>query len=120
MVPLTLLKQDSTSSFFTSYEELLNEGKADYKKLENKYLEFFNKSIELQGNIDYLQNSFVRGTVKLNAELSELKSKVFELEKNNRILNEKFNNLLKNYEKASDNVFNLQQKINFERKIILT
>ena len=103
--------QDKSDKFEQKYEELLNEGKADYKKLENKYLEFFNKSIELQGNIDYLQNSFVRGTVKLNAELSELKSKVFELEKNNRILNEKFNNLLKNYEKASDNVFNLQQKI---------
>ena len=103
--------QDKSDKFEQKYEELLNEGKADYKKLENKYLEFFNKSIELQGNIDYLQNSFVRGTVKLNAELSELKSKVFELEKNNRILNEKFNNLLKNYEKAGDNVFNLQQKI---------
>ena len=103
--------QDKNDKFEKKYEELLNEGKADYKKLEEKYLEFFNKSIELQGNIDYLQNSFVRGTVKLNAELSELKSKVFELEKSNRILNEKFNNLLKNYEKAGDNLFNLQQKI---------
>ena len=103
--------QDKSDKFEKKYEELINEGKEDYKKMEEKYIEYFNKSIELQSNIDYLQNSYVRGTVKLNTELSELKSKVFELEKNNRLLNEKFNNLLKNYEKSVDNLLNLQQKI---------
>ena len=103
--------QDKSDKFEKKYEDLINEGKEDYKKMEEKYIEYFNKSIELQSNIDYLQNSYVRGTVKLNTELSELKSKVFELEKNNRLLNEKFNNLLANYEKVSDNLINLQQKI---------
>ena len=103
--------QDKSDKFEKKYEDLINEGKEDYKKMEEKYLEYFNKSIELQNNIDYLQNSYVRGTVKLNTELSELKSKVFELEKNNRLLNEKFNNLLANYEKVGDNLINLQQKI---------
>ena len=103
--------QDKSDKFEKKYEDLINEGKEDYKKMEEKYIEYFNKSIELQSNIDYLQNSYVRGTVKLNTELSELKSKVFELEKNNRLLNEKFNNLLANYEKVGDNLINLQQKI---------
>ena len=103
--------QDKSDKIEKRYEELISEGKEEYKKMEDKYLEYFNKSIELQSNIDYLQNSYVRGTVKLNAELSELKSKVFELEKSNKILNDKFNDLLKNYEKAGDNLTNLQQKI---------
>ena len=103
--------QDKSDKMEKEYEAQITNGKEEYKKIEAKYLEFYNQSVELQNNIDYLQNSFVQGTVKLNAELSELKSKVFELEKSNRILEEKYNDLLKNYEKAGDNLANLQQSM---------
>ena len=81
----------------------------DYKKLEEKYLQQFNQSVDQQKNIDYLQNSFVEGTVKLNKELSELKTKVFELESNKRVADERYNDLLKNYEKSGENFTNIQK-----------
>ena len=70
--------QDKRDKMEKEYEIQIKNGKEEYKKMEAKYLEYYNQSIELQKNIDYLQNSFVQGTVKLNTELSELKSKVFE------------------------------------------
>ena len=97
--------QDKRDKMEKEYEIQIKNGKKEYKKMEAKYLEYYNQSIELQKNIDYLQNSFVQGTVKLNTELSELKSKVFEWEKSNRKLEEKYNDLLKDYEKAGERWF---------------
>jgi cell division protein FtsB len=101
--------QDKRDKMEKEYEIQIKNGKEEYKKMEAKYLEYYNQSIELQKNIDYLQNSFVQGTVKLNTELSELKAKVFELENNKRLEQEKYKELLNNYEKAGDNFVNIQK-----------
>ena len=79
------------------------------KKLEAKYLEQYNKAVELQKNIDYLQDSFVQGTVQLNTELSELKSKVFKLETEKKTAQDKYKELLDNYEKSGENFVNIQK-----------
>ena len=101
--------QDKSDKFDKKFDEIIKNSQEENKKLEEKYLEQYNQSIELQKNIDYLQDSFVQGTVKLNVELSELKSKVFEIENEKRQEEEKYKELLKNYEKAGDNFVNIQK-----------
>ena len=101
--------QDKSDKFDKKFDEMIKKAQEENKKLEEKYLEQYNQSVELQKNIDYLQDSFVQGTVKLNTELSELKSKVFEIENEKRQEEEKYKELLKNYEKAEDNFVNIQK-----------
>ena len=101
--------QDKSDKFDKKFDEIIKNSQEENKKLEEKYLEQYNQSVELQKNIDYLQDSFVQGTVKLNVELSELKSKVFEIENEKRQEEEKYKELLKNYEKAGDNFVNIQK-----------
>ena len=101
--------QDKSDKFDKKFEEIIKKIEEENKKLEEKYLDQYNQAVELQKNIDYLQDSFVQGTIKLNTELSELKSKVFELENNKRLEEEKYNELLKNYEKAGENFVNIQK-----------
>ena len=66
--------QDKSDKMEKKYEAQITNKKEEYKKMEAKFLEFYKQSLELQNNIDYLQKSFVQGTVKLNVELSELKN----------------------------------------------
>ena len=101
--------QDTSDKFDKKFDEMIKNSQEENKKLEEKYLEQYNQAVELQKNIDYLQDSFVQGTVKLNTELSELKAKVFELENNKRLEQEKYKELLNNYEKAGDNFVNIQK-----------
>ena len=101
--------QDKSDKFDKKFEDMIKNSQEENKKLEEKYLEQYNQAVELQKNIDYLQDSFVQGTVKLNTELSELKAKVFELENNKRLEQEKYKELLNNYEKAGDNFVNIQK-----------
>ena len=101
--------QDKSDKFEKKYEDLLKSNQEENKKLQEKYLEEFNKSQELQKNIDYLQDSFVQGTVQLNTELSELKSKVFKLETEKKTDQDKYKELLKNYEKSGENFVNIQK-----------
>ena len=101
--------QDKSDKFEKKYQDLLKSNQEENKKLQEKYLEEFNKSQELQKNIDYLQDSFVQGTVQLNTELSELKSKVFKLETEKKTDQDKYKELLKNYEKSGENFVNIQK-----------
>ena len=101
--------QDKSDKMDKKFEEFIKSSQEENQKLEDKYLEQYNQAVELQKNIDYLQDSFVRGTVKLNTELSELKSKVFELEDEKRLEQEKYKELLKSYEKAGENFANIQK-----------
>ena len=101
--------QDKSDKFDKKYDEMIKNCQEENKKLEEKYLEQYNQAVELQKNIDYLQDSFVSGTVKLNTEISELKSKVFELENDKRLEEEKYKELLKDYEKAGENFVNIQK-----------
>ena len=101
--------QDKSDKLDKKFEESMKNSEEENKKLEEKYLEQYNQAVELQKNIDYLQESFVQGTVKLNTELSQLKSKVFEVENEKRLQEEKYKELLQNYEKAGDNFVNIQK-----------
>jgi hypothetical protein len=101
--------EEKSNKLDKKFNEIVKNCQEENKKLEEKYVDQYNQSIELKKNIDYLQDSFVQGTVKLNTELSELKSKVFELEDNKRSQDEKYNELLNNYEKAGENFINLQK-----------
>ena len=101
--------QDKSDKSEKKYLELINKCNDDYKKLEDKYMENSNQASEKQNNIDYLQESFVQGTVKLNTEISELKSKVYELETFKKSADDKYKELLKDYEKAGENFVNLQK-----------
>ena len=101
--------QDDSDKFKKKYEDLLKNNQEENKKLQEKYLEEYNKSQEMQKNIDYLQDSFVQGTVQLNTELSELKSKVFKLETEKKTAQDKYKELLNNYEKSGENFVNIQK-----------
>ena len=100
---------DKSAALEKKYDEMLKKGQEENKKLETQYMEQYNQAADLQKNIDYLQESFVQGTVKLNTELSELKSKVFELENYKKSQEEKYKELLTNYEKAGENFQNIQK-----------
>ena len=101
--------QDESDKFKKKYEDLLKNSQEDNKKLEEKYLEANNKAEELQKNIDYLQESLVQGTMQLNMEMSELKSKVFKLETEKKTEQDKYKELLNNYEKSGENFVNIQK-----------
>ena len=101
--------QDKSDKFEKKYEQMVKNHEEENKKLEAKYLEQYNKAVELQKNIDYLQDSFVQGTVQLNTELSELKSKVFKLETEKKTAQDKYKELLDNYEKSGENFVNIQK-----------
>ena len=94
--------QDKSDKFEKKYEQMV-------KNHEEENLEQYNKAVELQKNIDYLQDSFVQGTVQLNTELSELKSKVFKLETEKKTAQDKYKELLDNYEKSGENFVNIQK-----------
>ena len=101
--------QDKNDKFEKKYEDLLKNNQEENKKLQEKYLEESNKSNELQKNIDYLQESLVQSTMQLNMELSELKSKVFKLETEKKTEQDKYKELLNNYEKSGENFMNIQK-----------
>ena len=101
--------QDESDKFKKKYEDLLKNSQEDNKKLEEKYLEANNKAEELQKNIDYLQESLVQGTMQLNMEMSELKSKIFKLETEKKTEQDKYKELLNNYEKSGENFVNIQK-----------
>ena len=101
--------QDKNDKFEKKYEDLLKNNQEENKKLQEKYLEESNKANELQKNIDYLQESLVQSTMQLNMELSELKSKVFKLETEKKTEQDKYKELLNNYEKSGENFMNIQK-----------
>ena len=101
--------QDKNDKFEKKYEDLLKNNQEENKKLQEKYLEESNKATELQKNIDYLQESLVQSTMQLNMELSELKSKVFKLETEKKTEQDKYKELLNNYEKSGENFMNIQK-----------
>ena len=101
--------QDESDKFRKKFEEQLKNYQEENKKLQEKYLEENRKAEELQKNIDYLQDSLVQGTMQLNMELSELKSKVFKLETEKKTEQDKYKELLNNYEKSGENFMNIQK-----------
>ena len=101
--------QDNNDKFEKKYEELLKNNQEENKKLQEKYIEETNKTVELQKNIDFLQDSLVQGTMQLNMDLSELKSKVFKLETEKKTDQDKYKELLNNYEKSGENFVNIQK-----------
>ena len=101
--------QDKSDKLDKKFEEIIKNSQEENQKLEEKYMEQYNQAIELQKNIDYLQDCFVQDTIKLNTEISQLKSRVFELENDKRLEMEKYNELLKKYEKAGENFLNIQK-----------
>ena len=101
--------QDNNDKFEKKYEELLKNNQEENKKLQEKYIEETNKTVELQKNIDFLQDSLVQGTMQLNMDLSELKSKVFKLETEKKAEQDKYKELLNNYEKSGENFMNIQK-----------
>ena len=101
--------QDESDKFRKKFEEQLKNYQEENKKLQEKYLEENNRAEDLQKNIDYLQDSLVQGTMQLNMELSELKSKVFKLETEKKTEQDKYKELLNNYEKSGENFMNIQK-----------
>ena len=101
--------QDDSDKFKKKYEDLFKANEEENKKLKEQYLEEYNRAEELQKNIDYLQESLVQSTVQLNTELSELKSKVFKLETEKKTDQDKYKELLNNYEKSGENFVNIQK-----------
>ena len=101
--------QDNNDKFEKKYEELLKNNQEENKKLQEKYIEENNKVVELQKNVDFLQDSLVQSTMQLNMDLSELKSKLFKLETVKKTQQDKYKELLNNYEKSGENFVNIQK-----------
>ena len=101
--------QDNNDKFEKKYEELLKNNQEENKKLQEKYIEENNKVVELQKNVDFLQDSLVQSTMQLNMDLSELKSKLFKLETEKKTQQDKYKELLNNYEKSGENFVNIQK-----------
>ena len=63
---------------------------------------------ELQKQVEDFQNNFISGTMKLNTEISSLNDKILQIEKERDEYKKKYENLLKDLEKNSNNFLNLQ------------
>ena len=100
--------QNAKETLEKRYNATSVKSRKDYKALEDKYLELYEKNNELQKKVDDEQNNFINDTMKLNNEISELNDKVKLAEREKDEFKIKYENLLKDLEKNSLNFQNLQ------------
>ena len=100
--------QENKENLEKRYNESSVKNRKDYKALEDKYLELYEKNNELQKEIDEAQNNFINGTMKLNTEITDLTEKIKSVEIEKDEFKNKYENLLKDLEKNSKNFQNLQ------------
>ena len=82
--------------------------KKHLKTLEDKFNSLTKENNELQKQVEDFQNNFISGTMKLNTEISSLNDKILQIEKERDEYKKKYENLLKDLEKNSNNFLNLQ------------
>ena len=100
--------QDGRDKMEKKNNETCLKHKQDYKNLEDKYLEFYEKNSELEQKIEDSQNTFINDTMKLNTEITNLNDKIREIEKERDSYKNKNENLLKELDNNSKNFQNLQ------------
>ena len=100
--------QNSKEKLEKRYNETSLKNRKDYKTLEDKYLELYEKNIEMQKIIDDGKNNFINDTMKLNNEISNLNDKIKFENKEKEEDKNKYDNLLKDLEKNLLNFENLQ------------
>ena len=100
--------QNSKEKLEKRYNETSLKNRKDYKTLEDKYLELYEKNIEMQKIIDDGKNNFMNDTMKLNNEISNLNDKIKFENKEKEEYKNKYDNLLKDLEKNLLNFENLQ------------
>ena len=100
--------QNSKEKLEKRYNETSLKNRKDYKTLEDKYLELYEKNIEMQKIIDDGKNNFINDTMKLNNEISNLNDKIKFENKEKEEYKNKYDNLLKDLEKNLLNFENLQ------------
>ena len=100
--------QNSKEKSEKRYNETSLKNRKDYKTLEDKYLELYEKNIEMQKIIDDGKNNFMNDTMKLNNEISNLNDKIKFENKEKEEYKNKYDNLLKDLEKNLLNFENLQ------------
>ena len=100
--------QDEREKMEKAYEETNNKNKENIRTLEDKLNSLTKENNELQKQIEDFQNNFITGTMKLNTEISSLNDKILQIEKERDEYKKKYENLLKDLEKNSNNFLNLQ------------
>ena len=100
--------QDEREKMEKAYEETNNKNKENLRTLEDKLNSLTKENNELQKQIEDFQNNFITGTMKLNTEISSLNDKILQIEKERDEYKKKYENLLKDLEKNSNNFLNLQ------------
>ena len=100
--------QDEREKMEKAYEETNNKNKENLKKLEDKLNSLTKENTELQKQVEDFQSNFISGTMKLNTEISSLNDKILQIEKERDEYKKKYENLLKDLEKNSNNFLNLQ------------
>lgn len=100
--------QDEREKMEKAYEETKNKNKENLKTLEDKFNSLTKENNELQKQVEDFQNNFISGTMKLNTEISSLNDKILQIEKERDEYKKKYENLLKDLEKNSNNFLNLQ------------
>ena len=58
--------------------------------------------------MEFIQDNFAQGTGKLNTELSEMREKMMELERQKNEIKNKYDELISEHEKVGKNFINLQ------------
>jgi len=100
--------QDEREKMEQAYQETNIKNIQNLKKLEDQINSLTNEKNELQKQVEDFQNNFINGTMKLNTEISSLNDKIQEIEKEKDEYKKKYENLLKDLEKNSNNFLNLQ------------
>ena len=100
--------QEERKKMEKAYEETNNKNKENLRTLEDKLNSLTKENNELQKQIEDFQNNFITGTMKLNTEISSLNDKILQIEKERDEYKKKYENLLKDLEKNSNNFLNLQ------------
>jgi chromosome segregation ATPase len=100
--------QNAKETLEKRYNATSVKSRKDYKALEDKYLELYEKNIEMQKIIDDGKNNFINDTMKLNNEISNLNDKIKFENKEKEEYKNKYDNLLKDLEKNLLNFENLQ------------
>ena len=101
--------EDDKAKMESKYIAQIKKNRSDYKSLEDKYLESYQKITELENEISSHQNDFMSGTLELNKEMTAMKTTISTLNKQKDDLNRRINDMADSNDKLMSEFKNLQE-----------
>lgn len=100
---------DDKAKMEAKYIAQIKKNRSDYKILEDKYLESYQKITELEKDIANHQDDFTSGTLELNKEMTAMKNTISTLNRQKDDLNRRINDMVEGNDKLMNEFKNLQE-----------